>query len=89
MASRNAFIHIHLEEQLYEVICHPHTTIWKGSLAPTLENTLKHQEFGYNNFRGKKNKLPLPLLWAGQKEKQIVVDKMITGHSRDREWELR
>lgn len=46
------------------------------------------QEFRYNNLR-EKNKLPLPLLCAGQKEKQIVVDKKITGLSRDREWELR
>lgn len=62
--------------------------IWKGSLAPTLGNTLEH-EVWIQQFQRKKNKLPLPLLWAGQKEKQIVVDKKITGRSRDREWELR
>lgn len=90
MISLNSSIHIHLEEKLSEVIIHPHTMIWKGdqlSPAPTLGNA-PVKSSNTTNLR-EKNKLPLPLLCAGQKEKQIVADKKITGCSRDREWELR
>lgn len=62
----------------------------KGRLTATSTNPWERpsQEFRYNNLR-EKNKLPLPSFCAGQKEKQIVVDKKITKRSRDREWELR
>lgn len=90
MISLNFSIHIHLEERL--VIGYqpsPHYDL-KARTTVTSTNSWERpsQEFRYNNLR-EKNKLPLPLVYPAQKEKQIVVDKKITGCSRDREWELR